>query len=205
MQAVSELLVAPNTLGSITQAAYRCPNCHRINLAYEQTNDYQSGPSARGTAAAQAHEWGEWNGSWLPKLGDSADFEDVPEHIAAAASEATLCLSMSAYRAVGALARAVIEATAKDKQVNGSSLAARINALADAGHIRAHTRDQAHEVRYFGNEMAHGDFADATTAEAATEIVALMSEVLNEVYQSPARLNRVREAREAKRISPPER
>jgi|BarGraNGADG00212_1021973.scaffolds.fasta_scaffold08393_3 hypothetical protein len=47
--------------------------------------------------------------------------------------------------------------------------------------------------------MAHGDFVDPVSQEEATEVVELVSELLNEAYQSPARLDRVREARKAKK------
>ncbi len=99
------------------------------------------------------------------------------------------------------MARAVIEAITKDKQVGGLNLEKRIDALQESDHIRKHTRDQAHQIRHFGNEMAHGDFIDPVTQEEAEEIVALMTEVLDEVYQSPARLSRLQTARIAKKQS----
>ena len=179
--------------GSFVQSAYVCPNCHHMSIATESSSEYVPGPSTRPRDNAQNHQWGHYV-QWLPKRGKSREFPDVPRHIAEAATEATLCLSMEAYRAVGSLARAIVEATAKDKKVPGGNLAARIDALAASGHIREHTKEQAHEIRYFGNDMAHGE-------EEAAEVLELVSELLNEVYQSPARLDRVREARKAKKAS----
>jgi hypothetical protein len=46
--------------------------------------------------------------------------------------------------------------------------------------------------------MAHGDFVESVTAEESDETLTLMSEVLNEVFQSPAVVERVR-GRRAKR------
>lgn len=203
MEAASALSVIPDQWsGTVVQSAYLCPNCHRLNIAYEESGrGYVNGPSFGSHDEAQRHEWSP-DASWLPKLKQSRHFPDVPKHIADAATEATLCLSIDAYRAVGSLARAVVEATAKDKSATGGNLAARIDALATAGHIREHTKEQAHEIRYFGNDMAHGDFADPVTKEEATEVVELMSELLNEVYQSPARLDRVRAARQVKKSAP---
>lgn len=132
---------------------------------------------------------------WLPRASDRREFPDVPEDIAGAASEASICLSVGAYRAVGSLARAVIEATCKDKRAEGAKLYQRIEALHAGDHVRKHTKDQAHEIRHFGNGMAHGDFADPVGQEEAEEILELMCEVLDEVYQSPARLARRKEAR----------
>ncbi len=180
----------------VKQAAYQCPNCLHLNLATDYTND-------RGQSAVLSHgdaEEARWfDPTWLPRLGETQRFDDVPEHIGSAATEATLCLSVGAYRAVGSLARAVIEATAKDKGALGKNLEARIDALHAADRIRTHTKEQAHEIRHFGNDMAHGDFTDPVTKEEAQEIIALMAEVLDEVYQSPARLLRRKTARQAKK------
>ena len=187
--------------GSTLQAVYKCPNCLRLNLATEHhADDYGGGHGSRVLPMAEAANDARWySANWLPRLGEVREFPDVPDHIAQAAKEATLCLSVGAYRAVGALARAVIEATAKDKGAEGRNLENRIDALRDADHIRTHTQEQAHEVRHFGNDMAHGDFVDPVTKEEAEEVIELMAEVLDEVYQSPARLAARRTARLAKK------
>jgi hypothetical protein len=197
MNATSAMLLSPNEhgMGSVLQSAYVCPNCHRINIATEHDPDnYVSGFSVASHADADTHRWGR-NVQWLPKRGERREFSDVPPQIAEAASEATYCLSMGANRAAGALARAVIEATAKDREAAGKNLADRIDAL----NLRDFTKDQAHEIRHFGNDMAHGDFADPVTDEEAAEIIELMCAVLDDVYQAPARLAKVRAARLAKR------
>jgi Domain of unknown function (DUF4145) len=181
----------------VTEAAYQCPNCERLVIAWEVAGTYRARSEKD---EAQKREWSH-SVRFVPGRRDSKTFPDVPDHIAQAATEATLCLSVGAFRAVGALARAVIEATAKDKSADGNTLYDRINALAEAGHVRKHTKEQAHEVRHFGNGMAHGDFTDPLSKEDATEIVTLMAEILDEVYQSPARLEQVKAAREAKRTS----
>jgi hypothetical protein len=173
---------------TIRERAFTCDNCGRMNMLSDM-QPAQVSYSVRGPRGRT---------EWSPRHGETREFPDVPEHIAAAATEASLCLSVGAFRAVGSLARAVIEATAKDKRADGRNLEKRIDALYDDNHIRPHTKDQAHEVRHFGNDMAHGDFADPVTQEEAEEIFELMVEVLDEVYQSPARLEKRRTARLAK-------
>jgi len=97
------------------------------------------------------------------------------------------------------LARAVIEATAKDRGVTNGSLSQKIDKLHERGYIRTYLRDGAHEVRYTGNDMAHGDFPDTISSRDAEVLLQLMGEVLMEVYQDPARRERlVRLAREAR-------
>ena len=185
---------------SISQRVYGCDNCGHINVAttYDET--------AHGARTATAQRFDFPNGppffvEWMPEHHAQTTFADVPEHIASAARETTLCLSAGAYRAVGSLTRAVVEATAKDKGIKVTGIEAKINALAAAGHLRPDVTATAHEIRHFGNDMAHGDFTDPVTKNQATDMVELMSEVLQEVYQGPARVARIREDREAKKAA----
>lgn len=198
MTAVSNLFISRNhPLHGVLEAAFRCENCNRLNLASEVIPDYSGGSQEQHVGAADERRWAD--AVWLPRHLETIEFEHVPEHIAGAATEATLCMSLGAYRAVGSLARAVIEATCKDKKAEGAKLYQRIEALHANDHVRKHTKDQAHEIRHFGNGMAHGDFADPVTKEEAEEVIELMREVLDEVYQSPARLAARKAARLAKK------
>jgi len=135
------------------------------------------------------------NAVWLPPHARDKEFEDVPAEIAAAANEAHQCADVGAWRAAVLLARAVIEATAKTKGIATGRLINKIDAMYDARLIRKHIRDGAHEVRHLGNDMAHGDFVDAVTTEDGEFVLTLMGEVLDEVFQSPARVERRRLAR----------
>lgn len=123
-------------------------------------------------------------------------FPDVPHQIADTAAEAHACLSIQAYRGAVALARAVVEATAKDQGIVNGPLARKIDDLHSAGHIREITRQVAHEIREGGNEIAHGDLGDEPMpAEDAEAIVRLMDEILHEVYQGPAAMLRLKQSR----------
>ena len=169
--------------------AFTCDNCHRISIRTRRLRATEEDGWDHGESQIIVSE------EWTPRSREEREFPDVPPHIAKAATEATVCLSVGAYRAVGSLARAVIEATAKDRAAIGSNLEKRIDALHAADEIRSHTKEQAHEIRHFGNDMAHGDFVDPVNREEAEEVIELMAEVLDEVYQSPARLARRKEAR----------
>ncbi|MEU8897999.1 DUF4145 domain-containing protein [Nocardia sp. NPDC048505] len=100
---------------------------------------------------------------WFPERAVGKEFRDVPLEIASAATEATECLSMKHYRAAVILARAVVEATAKDKGVHKGQISQKIDDLHAAGLIRDHTREAAHEIRFLANEMAHGDLRPRST------------------------------------------
>lgn len=139
---------------------------------------------------------------WIPTNAEGRTFEDVPELIASVASEAYKCASVHAYRGAVALARAVVEATAKEKGITSNGIASKIENLHTKGFIREHVKEAAHEVRFGGNEVAHGDLAeDDLDDEEAEEILALMSEILLEVFQSPARVERQRQKRIARKAA----
>ncbi len=70
--------------------------------------------------------------------------------------------------------------------------------MAKRGLIREDTKEAAHKVRHFGNEMAHGDFVYEVDPDEAADILDLMDEVLAEVYQSWKKVERVRERRKAR-------
>ncbi len=168
-------------------ATFRCADCGALSVGFFE-------PDREGLVQTVIR--------WVPLPGTQQQresFADVPLSVADAAAEAVLCMQAGAPRGAIMLARAVIEATAKDKGVVKGSLSQKIDQLHEGGHIRTYLRDGAHEVRYTGNDMAHGDFP-ATISEKDTEVLLqLMREVLMEVYQDPARRERlVRLARDAR-------
>lgn len=173
--------------------AYRCANCGRLVLAYgwtefQPTNDWDG---------AASDLWGHPQAQqprWLPPAKSNRTFPDVPAAIESLAVEAHDCLTIKADRAAVALARAVVEASAKEKGVTKGNLIAKIDELHKLGLLRGHIKEAAHEVRFGGNEVAHGDLSPVDH-EAAEEILTLMDEVLNELFQSPARVARARQRR----------
>lgn len=183
------------------QAAYTCANCERLSLATQIMSTEVFSYTYNNQVPKVADVAWPTDTQWLPQHTSQSDFPDVPPHIAAAATEATLCLSIGAHRAVGGLARAVIEATAKDKGITVNGIKNKIEDLEAAGHIRPYITATAHQIREFGNDMAHGDFADPITHDQAADMIALMSEILQEVYQGPARLARVTADREARKTT----
>lgn len=134
---------------------------------------------------------------WYPVKAVGKTYENVPEDIASAASEAYSCLSISANRAAVILARAVIEATGKDKEIpKQDNLKNLIDKMAEIGIITDLLKEEAHEIRHFGNDMAHGDSDHEITSQDAEEILGFMDSVLNYVYVQPGMLNRRKRKRE---------
>lgn len=178
------------------QGMFKCDECATLQIGMVVvSNDNLMSTNVRESIEALRIEW------WPKRVG-SPSLDDVPDHIAATAREAWECFSFDAYRAAGALARTVVEATAKAKGIDTGHLHSKIESLQSAGHIRPHITQAAHEIRFLGNEIAHGDFVHPIERDEAEEVLVLMSEVLQEVFQSPARIARRRAAREA-RSAPP--
>lgn len=125
------------------------------------------------------------------------EYPDVPSHIGEAASEAYKSMESDCYRGAVILARAVIEATAKDKGITNGNLGPKIEQLEKQGFIRPYVREGADEVRYFGNDMAHGDFVEEVGQTEVQLALELMDEVLTEVYEGPARVEKARARKRA--------
>jgi len=168
---------------------FRCDGCGALNIAIGKGRPGNQDPL----------DWlaSRRNLEWQPQFAPAApehEFPEVPPEIAAAATEAYACRELAdANRAAVLLARSVIEASAKDKGIRTGTLLAKIDAMSSM--IRPHVRDGAHEVRLFGNDMAHGDFVQDISDEDANLVLTLMSEVLDDVYQSPARVKKAQDAR----------
>lgn len=184
--------------GLRVESAFRCDECDCLSTArYMGTgNDVPSSVSASSMAAFWATRNPE---TWAPRYIEGQDFPDVPTHIAQAAGEAHKSASIGNRMSAILMARTVIEATAKDQEILKGTLEAKIDKMRDQGLVRPHIAEEAHEVRHFGNDMAHGDINEPVDDDDVSEVLALMDEVLNEVYQSHARLAKVRDKRLAKR------
>lgn len=176
--------------GRIVEGIATCDSCGRTSMG-SSFDPAEVSSDARFNLA----ETREDSVRWLPRVGESPIFEDVPSHIAQAAQEAHSAASISAFMAAILMARTVVEATAKEKDVTKGNLLSKIDRMAELNIIRQDTKDAAHEIRLQGNEMAHGDITTQPTEEDAGEILDLMDEILNEVFQGPARTARIKARR----------
>lgn len=166
-------------------AAFRCTVCQGLSVALTTVDP---GNIVLGHPHAAFSQLSGECFTWYPRATDTRSYPDVPAHVGDAASEAYECFSGGHYRAAILMARAVIEATAKTKGITSGDLRSKIDKLAEGLFIRPHIKAVAHTIRQFGNEMAHGDFVAPVSAVECGLIITLMGEILNEVFQSPAKL-----------------
>jgi hypothetical protein len=177
----------------VVAVAYRCVVCNGLSLGIATVPINLVGSSLRNWVD-NVSNLADDDFTWRPSAGDTKDYPDVPKHIADAATEAFECHSDGHYRAAILLARSVIEATAKDKNITSVNLKSKIEEMTRQGLIRPHIEAVAHGIRGYGNDMAHGDFVAPVSAQESALVIQLMGEILDEVYQSPARLAAVQQA-----------
>ncbi|UWX80273.1 DUF4145 domain-containing protein [Arthrobacter jinronghuae] len=140
--------------------------------------------------------------SWTPSFLQGQDYPDVPQDIGEPASEAHQTFSIGAIRSSVLMARSVIEAVAKDHGIHKGPLVAKIDALSAANLIKDFTKDTAHVIRAFGNDMAHGDFGVPLDKEDAEGVLDFMDLLLREVYQDPAKLKALKSKADARKATP---
>ncbi|MFL1999480.1 DUF4145 domain-containing protein [Microbacterium sp. A1-JK] len=179
----------------ISDAAYRCDGCKRLSVAETWTKSHPGHNDHHIDEAIDAAGTVRWE----PKSVNRVSYADVPPETASAASEAHACASISARRGAIILARAVVEAAAKTQKAQGSDLYKKLDWLREQRLLLPGIVDAAHEVRHFGNDMAHGDFGDEVTAEDVEEILGIMDDVLDALFIQPARTLRRAEARAARK------
>ena len=110
------------------------------------------------------------------QLPESRRYPDVPSHIGDAATEAFECQSSEHYRGAILLARAVIEATAKDRGFNTGTLHNKIELMATGGGYGTSSRTPHMESGQLGrrvsqNGTAHGDFVDPVSVEESRLVI----------------------------------
>ncbi len=96
------------------------------------------------------------------------------------------------------MARSVIESVAKDNDIDQGNLYQKIDKLHEKGLIEEFAKETAHAIRVFGNDMAHGDFSVPVDEVDADGILDFMDLILHSVYQSRAKLQRLKDAAAAR-------
>lgn len=173
----------------LAQQALECDMCKLQSIAYTICDRTSYPPES-------PYEWKQfWENhdpyKYSPTPLDTADFENAPDHINAAAKEAHQVFSIGAYRSTAILCRATLEAICKDKEAEGKDLFKKIDDLYDKGKIRFILKETAHVLRAIGNDMAHGDFDSELETEDASDILDFLDSIINELYESPAQLARM--------------
>jgi hypothetical protein len=176
-QPVLELMTVLNCLG-----------CYRSTVVIERNLD----PEGEGPPRYEGIHW------W-PTPGASDLDPGVPEAVGSAFSEGMRALSANCPRAAAVMFRGMLATVVHDKGSDAAKAAPNLHqqlkAMDQEGTLHPSLVEWATEIRLVGNAGAHFDeLAPVERAEAA-DLARMCRQLINVVYETPARIRRARQAR----------
>lgn len=166
---------------SVMFATMECSSCRGFSVALASRNI--SGPAPSNVEGMSDFWRNRQPIKWEPRWVEGQDFDYAPDHIAKAASESYKCHSIGAHMAAILMARTCIEAAAKDHGIRTGNLFEKIDRLVEVADLRKKIQRAAHQVRLFGNEMAHGDIEIEVTENDSAQILRLLTMILEDLYE----------------------
>lgn len=184
------------SMGSLVISANEASSAYGYFDEVQQIRRY-SGNQQEIDRAAVGCAFDDKNSSitWYPDKGRGKKYDDVPENIASAASEAHSCFSIGAYRAAAMMSRSVVEAIAIERGITKGDLKNKITKLEEQNLLTPLARQQADEIRFFGNDVVHGGFTEPVSADEANDVLIFLDVLIDSVYQQPAKLRAMQESR----------
>jgi len=117
-------------------ALFRCSQCRAPSLGFS---------NASGSLEEHMRD-SALSPRWIPASAEGKDFPEVPGSRSSTADEAHRCNSIQAYRGAIALARAALEATAKDQDFTSGNLQKKIADMTGATYHPASTAAELNSV-----------------------------------------------------------
>jgi len=133
---------------------------------------------------------------WWPAP-DAADlYPDIPESVVSAFSEGMRALSANCPRAAAVMFRGMLTAVVRDKGSEAAqqapTLYQQLKVMEQEGSLYPSLVEWAEEIRLVGNAGAHFDELDPVDQAEAAGLSRLCRNLINVVYESPARIRRGR-------------
>jgi hypothetical protein len=167
----------------------RCMGCDESTVVIEQR--IRSGNQGQLPVYAGIH--------WWPTPGSTDLDAEIPIAVASAYSEGMRALSVKAARAAVVMFRGMLAQVVADK---GSAKAQakhtlyeKLEQMSQDGSLHPSLVEWAKEIRLIGNAAAHPDALDPVSDEEAADLGRLCRQLLNVVYEVPAKIARNRTAR----------
>jgi hypothetical protein len=111
--------------------------------------------------------------------------EDIPEPIKGEFEEANICFSIGAYKACIAMCQRTQESICQNKGVST------LNELRDSGIISSGLFDRATEIRLWAGILKHKPIEESISSEDCEELLTYLEMILDSVFISPKRLERL--------------
>jgi len=136
---------------------------------------------------------------WWPLPGVADLDPDIPPQVTSAYSEGMRALSVKAARAAVVMFRGMLAQVVADKGSAAAqakhSLYDKLEEMSQDGSLHPTLVEWAREIRLIGNAAAHPDALDPVSDEEAADLARLCRQLLNVIYEVPARIARNRAAR----------
>ena len=136
---------------------------------------------------------------WWPVAGSGDLDADVPPQVGSAYLEGMRALSVKAPRAAVVMFRGMLAQLVADK---GSAAARakhtlydKVEQMSQDGSLHPSLVEWAKEIRLIGNAAAHPDALDPVSNDEAADLGRLCRQMLNVIYEVPARITRSRASR----------
>lgn len=132
----------------------------------------------------------------LERKMESFDYQYLPPSVAADFKEALTCFSMSCYNATAAMCRRTIQSVATDLGAVGTSKVSKqiLEAKETAG-LDEQTFTEINQLVLDGHDGAHPHLPVVTASRAAV-VVAIMKDVLDQIYARRARIQKAADLRQ---------
>jgi len=165
-----------------------CPGCRQCTVVVER----DVGPPGAPVRNLEGIHW------W-PAPG-AADLDpDVPEPVASAFSEGMRALSVNCPRAAAVMFRGVLTVVVRDQggeaARQASNLYQQLKGMEQEGTLHPSLVEWAAEIRLVANAAAHLDELEPVDQAEAADLSRLCRQLINLVYESPARIRRARRLR----------
>jgi hypothetical protein len=136
---------------------------------------------------------------WWPTPGTADLDPDIPAQVESAYEEGMRALSVKAPRAAAVMFRGMLAQVVLDKGTEAAkakhTLYDRLNQMSQDGSLHPSLVEWASEIRLLGNAAAHPDSLEPVSEQEATDLSRLCRQLLNVIYEVPARISRSRAAR----------
>lgn len=145
--------------------------------------------------AGKARYGGEWSAVY--PIPHRPVAKEIPEPIKSEFEEAHLCFAVGAYRGCLLICRTTLVAMQREQMVSG------LDALVANGIISPTLLGQAHEVRLWGNIMAHEPvLPEEIDKDDVEQLLAYLEILLDAIYVQPKRLSELTQKREKLKKKP---
>lgn len=139
--------------------------------------------------------------TWWPRDSSMPTLQHVPENVESFVEEAYRCFDSDCFSAAVVMARAAIEAVAKERGATGKTLADKIRHLKELEALDNRADKMFTAIKNNGNRVAHADPGERYTKAESKMLLTVLQLVLESVYEHTALIESVAALASSKKSS----